>query len=438
MSRPSRRAGWVALATSAVTLVALFFLSCEKRAIEIPRGYRGEAARNAYLASQRLLERLGTPVRSFADLSSLAELPPENGTLIVPTARRALGKARARELLEWVERGGHLLVVSWQLFDDPAREPDLVLDPIGVRQYLNESSGEEPEAQEPGSDAPSIEPPLPSPPPLVPQPPGPVPGGPPPLVTMASHVIEIDEEEEAAGPEVARVHLPDREQPLEVEFDPAFRFELSPVANDTEVFGIADANGTHLVTVRVGRGYVTALTDDYFLTHPKIAQWDHAELVYRLAHFEGRSGPVWIVFGDEYPGALALVLRHGWMVVVSALVLLALWLWSASRRFGPLAPDPPRERRELMEHVRAAGRFQWRRNAAPALFQATREALFARVRERHPTIAAASPAEQATSLAELSGLPRASVVRALAFRTDTEAGRFAQNVATLEKIRRSL
>jgi hypothetical protein len=435
VSRPSRRASRVALATSAATLVALFFLSCEKRAIEIPRGYHGEAARNAYLAAQRLLERLGTPTRSFADLSSLADLPPENGTLIVPTARRALGKARARELLEWVERGGHLVVVSWQLFDDPAREPDLVLDPIGVRQYLNESSGEEPEAEEPESDAPSIEPPPLSPPPLVPQPPVPAPVGPPPLVTMASNVSD---EGEAPEPEIARAYLPDREQPLEVEFDPAFRFELSPVANDTEVFAIADANGAHLVTVRVGRGYVTALTDDYFLTHPKIAEWDHAELVYRLAHFEGRSGPVWIVFGDEYPSALALVLRYAWMVVVSALVLLALWLWSASRRFGPLAPDPPHERRELMEHVRAAGRFQWRRNAAPALFQATREALFARVRERHPTIAAASPAEQATSLAELSGLPLASVVRALAFRTDTEAGRFAQNVATLEKIRRSL
>jgi hypothetical protein len=72
------------------------------------------------------------------------------------------------------------------------------------------------------------------------------------------------------------------------------------------------------------------------------------------------------------------------------------------------------------------------------LLEATREALFARVRERHPTLAAAAPAEQAQRLAELSALPRELVQRALAFRTDTEAGRFAQNVATLERIRRSL
>ena len=67
-----------------------------------------------------------------------------------------------------------------------------------------------------------------------------------------------------------------------------------------------------------------------------------------------------------------------------------------------------------------------------------RAALLARVRERHPALASAAPAEQAERLAELSGLTRESVGRALAWSDDLEAGRFAQNVATLEKIRRSL
>jgi hypothetical protein len=410
----------VAAVGAAATLVALFFLSCEKRSFEIPRGYRGEAARNSYLAAQRLLERMGTPVRSFAELSAVTELPPEDGTLIVPTARRALSRARALDLLAWAERGGHLVVVSWQLFDDAKREPDAILDPIGVRQYMNEAEDAEPEEPE------SVEPP----PEEEPAPPEPSP-----LVTQTS---AVDDEAEAPEPEVARVSFPDRDAPLEVEFDPGFRFELGPVAAGAQVFEIADANGTHWVTLRQGRGFVTALTDDYFLTQPVIGERDHAELVYRLAHFEGRSGPVWIVFGDAYPGALTLLLRHAWMVVSSAALVLALWVWSASRRFGPLEPDPPRERRELMEHVRASGRFQWRRDAAPALLAATRGALFERVRERHPTLATLSPADQAERLAELSGLPRDRVQTALAFRTDTEAGRFAQNVATLEKIRRSL
>ncbi len=421
--RPSRRAGWVALAVSAATLAALFFSSCEKRTIELPSGYTGEAARNPYLAAQRVLERLGTKVQSLPDLSALARLPPENATLIVPTARRALGRARAAELLEWVARGGHLVVVSWQLFDDPQRSPDPVLDPIGVRQYLNDFAAEEPDGELPEPGPPADPPPAPR--------------APQPLVTEASFVDD-EAAEEPSAPEIARAHFSDRDAPLSVEFDPAFRFELAPEAAELEVFAIADANGAHWVSVQEGRGFVTALTDDYFMTHPKIGEWDHAELVYRLAHFEGRDGPVWIVYGDDYPSALALVLRHAWMVLASAGLLLVLWLWSASRRFGPLAPDPPRERRELMEHVRAAGRFQWRRGAARELLVATREALLARVRERHPALASAEPAEQAERLAGLSGLTRESVERALAWQTDVEAGRFAQNVATLEKIRRSL
>jgi hypothetical protein len=119
VSSPSRRASWVAVIASVATLGALFFLSCEKRAIEIPRGYSGEAARNSYLAAQQS-ERLGTPVRNLADLSPLrASAGRRHADRADP--RQALGRTRAAGLLAWVARGGHLVVVSWQLFDDAAR-----------------------------------------------------------------------------------------------------------------------------------------------------------------------------------------------------------------------------------------------------------------------------------------------------------------------------
>lgn len=414
MTRPSRRAGWIGLAGAVAAAVTLFFSSCEKRSIEIPRGYKGEASRNPYLATQRLLERLGAPVASFRELPRSLALEPSEATLILPTPRRTLGRARARELMRWVEDGGHLIVVSWQLFDDESRSPDFVLDPLGVRQYLNERDESAPEAPEP--DAPEPEEPEP-------------------LVTKASAAEAAPAEDE---PELARAVFPDRAEPLEVEFDPEYRIELDTEAEGARVFEIGDANGVHLVTLKAGRGLVTALTDDYFLTQPVIADWDHAELVYRLAHFAGRSGPVWIVYGDEFPGALSLVWRHGWMVVASGALVLALWLWSASRRFGPIEPDPPGERRELMEHVRAAGRFQLRSGAASELLAATRDALLEKLRERHPGLATLSPAAQAERLAELSFLPRESVASALAFGSEPDASRFAKNVATLEKIRRSL
>jgi hypothetical protein len=414
VSRPSRRAGWVALGVGTATLAAVFFSSCEKRTIELTRGYSGEAARNKFLAGQRMLERLGTPARSFADLSGLSELPPTDVTLILPTDRKTQTEAGANELLAWVERGGHLIAVSWQLFDDPKREPDFTLDPIGVRQYLNGKGDQNDDEEGPDAAPPEDE------------------------DSPALKISATDDKSEQPGPEVAEAEFPDRDTPLQVEFDPEFRIELSPAAEKSRVFSIADANGTHLVVLRHGQGFVTALTDDYFMAQPTIGDWDHAELLYRLAHWDGRSGPVWIFYGDEYPDAWSLLWRYGWMVVVTAVLALVLWLWSASRRFGPLAPDPTRERRELMEHVRAAGLFQWRRGAAPALLSAVREAVLARVRERHPSFISLDPAQQAERLAALADLPSDRVRAALAFQSDGEAGRFAKDVAVLEKIRRSL
>lgn len=426
MSRASSRAGWIALVAAVASLTALFFLSCERRSIEIPRGYSGEAARNPYLAAQRLLERLGTSVRSFPDLSSMPELPPTDTLLIVPTARRSLSEARAKELLHWVEGGGHLLVVTWQLFDDPKREPDFVLDPLGVRQFLNEFEDDEPgeDLEEPDQGEPGEE--------VDPE--APENENESPLIQTSAP----DEEDEEPEVELALAEFPGRATPLRVEFDPEYRLELGETATRSLDFDLGDANGVHLVILHLGQGLVTALTDDYFLTQPTIADWDHAELVYRLAHWGGESRAVWIVIGDAYPGALALVWRYGWMVIASALLVLALWLWSASQRFGPIAPDPTLERREWMEHVRAAGRFQWRRGAAPALLTAARDALLARMRERHPSFVGLMPAEQAERLASLSGVPAERVLAALSFRNDTEASRFAADIAVLEKIRRSL
>ena len=394
-----------------VVLVALlgaaglfFATSCEKRTLELPTGYHGEAARDNYLAAQRLLERMGMPAKSFADPGALAKLPSTKGTIVIPTRRHTLGERTSRRLLDWVEEGGNLVVVTWSLWNDARREADPILDRLGVHQFMNgddeDGDGQGDAAPEPGE--------------------------------------EPEPDADPNAPVVGTLDFPDRDTPLEARFDPRFYFELEASAEDKVLLEMADENGTHLITLRHGKGLVTALTDDYFLANSTIDELDHAELVYRLVRLGGHRGPIWFVYGDSFPSPLGLVLRYGWMVVAAALVWLALWLWSASRRFGPIAPDPTPARRELMEHVRAAGRLQWRRGGAAALLDATREALFARARARHPAFESLTPAEQAAHLAARSGLSPARIAEALAFRSSPDPGRVAGDVAILEKLRRSL
>lgn len=383
-----RRFGWLLLAGLAV---AVFFATCERAEVELPRGYVGEAARNRYYAAEQLLGRMGMRAQSFSDVGALAALPPESSTLVLPTARRAVDPATSERLLDWVLRGGHLVVVTWELWDDPNRIADPILDAVGVHQLLNGAADADPNAT----------------------------GG-------------------ERAPPIAEAEFPDRETPLAVRFDPRFRFELTDDALESLVLAIGDEDGSHWISLRHGKGLVTGLTDDYFMTQPDIGELDHAELVYRMSRLGGHRGPVWFVYGDQHPSVAGLVLRHAWTVAASALVLLALWLWSASRRFGPIAPDPVTARRELMEHVRASGRLQWRRGGGAGLLAAAREALLARMRERHPGFQSLTPAEQADRLETLSGVPSARVAEALAFGAEADPTRFTAKIAILEKLRRSL
>lgn len=395
----------VAIALSLVAAaVALFFATCQRTEVIVPHDYEGEARRNPYLAAERMLTRMGMPAKSFDDVGVLESLPPESATIIIPTERQSLEAHTTNALLNWVDAGGNLVVVSWQLWDDKKRSGDPILDPIGVHQFMNKDDDSDEGTDEKISFVPAAD----------------------------------DEDDDSDEPPLADAEFPDRDPALELRFDQRFRLELTDDAEKELIVEAGDDAGSHLVTLRHGKGLITALSDDYFMTQPQIGDYDHAEMMYRLTRLGGHRGPVWFVYGDRFPSPWSWLLRNGWMVAASAGVLLFVWLWSAVRRQGPILPDPPAAQRELMEHVRAAGRLEWRRGAAHALLSAVRAALFARMRERHPSFHAAAPSEQVAQLESLSGVPRARIEEALAFRDDRDPSRFVTKVAVLEKLRRSL
>ena len=372
-----RQRVWLACAAALALGVYGFLELFEKRSFEFEVGFHGEAAANRYLAAQRLLERMGLEVRSLK-LGELGALPPHNGTLILPTERATLSRERARLLERWVNEGGHLIVVTWTLWDQEDRPDDPLLDPLGFRQFAQLEDVE----------------------------------------SMLSLAV-----------------VPGQDRPLAVMYDPRFRFEDS---EGRASWSIEDANGTHLLQTRLARGTLTALTDDLFMTNYTIAEHDHAELVCRLARADGRTGPVWIVFAEEWPGPWQLLWEAGWAVVVALALLVCAWIWMRSRRFGPLLPDPSLDRRSLMEHIEASGRFHWKHAGARMLADATREALMERVRTRHPGWLELSPAELAERLEQTADVPLWRINRALAFRPELVPEHFAQDIATMEQITRGL
>jgi hypothetical protein len=266
-------------------------------------GYSGEARLNRFFAARLLLDRLGHRVRQTTSLRELNQLAPR-GVLLLGASRGNLDPVALRDLLAWVERGGHLILGaehSWS--EDP------LMDLLG---------------------------------------------------------IEVGEEQREPGPRVDTVTLPD---------GTALRVELAPSPPLIDEDGQASWTHEFQQEVRIlqltrGAGRITIFATLRPFTNRALGHNDHAELLARLTASD--SGEVWIVRYLEAPSLAQWLWTHAAEALVALGVFVLLWLWRAVLRFGPLHPSPVPDRKSLIEHVRALGRFYADQGLLPQLLQRVR------------------------------------------------------------------
>jgi hypothetical protein len=360
---------------------------------EVEIGQTAEVRANPYFALVRFIEGYGAAVGTFPVYS---RPPPPGATLYFPAERAALSDRQNAELRAFAESGGHLIVVARTLWEERDKTPDPLLDPLGAGQFEHE--------------------PPPSP---------------------KSQPMQCPAPEDQASwwkPEARPVSLPDGSGTLMLRFDPRF---LVKEMTGPALWRLADDFGTHALNYRVGKGAITVLTDDLLLYNDQIGKDDHAAFAAWL--LAPRPGAVvWIVRDHEAPPLWDWVYRHAGPALFASGVALAVWLWGRTRRFGPIAPDPLPERRSLVEHIAASGRFLWQHGLSATLVSATVLALRQRVRARHPHWAGLPQAELAPRLAAFTGLPETRIARALSARAAISGERFAHDIETLESLRRTL
>jgi hypothetical protein len=423
----------------AAVCTAGFFACFERREVTVSQGESAEARRNRYLALGRLFARMGHAVEMHDDISQLAKLPKPPATVFLPLNRMAFGEARTQELLDWVARGGHLVVVTYTVWGQPAGDaaaagddggsaaaedvivdgrPDLLLDPLGLRQRHRpplaavaeaaQSGGAPAESEQGAAGAP-------------PQPPS--------LGELLTGKWD------SARTETALAAIDDDGEPLTLEF--AANFWWEDTAGNT-VWSVNGESGPHLVEVAHGKGRIAALTSDEPLLNATIGDADHAEFLLRWVR-DGREAraPVWIFFGEEWPSLLTLLRRHAQPALVSGAALLLLWLWTSLWRFGPALPAPEPARRRWLEHLEAAGRFHWRQDRGAVLLGALRDELACELGRKRPAWSRLPEQERLERLAHASGLSLDEVAHAL-----LDAARaprsFSSAVRSLERIRAAL
>jgi hypothetical protein len=385
-------------------LTAAFFHYFERVQEEIEVGYQGPARLNRFLAAERLFKRIGVPATS---VFGSWDVPPVQHTLLLLNPHRALTADQASEVLEWVTKGGNLVAV---LSDAPSLDPLLTSFSVGAVDV-------EPEGKADAKNAKKLED-------FTPQ-----------------EVLEVPWRE---GQKSFKVKVQ------------GFR-RLAPPAEhheaDSPDIMAGSKKGTFLLRYAHGKGWVTFLSEADFLTNELIGKEDHARFAWALVQGGGAGGAalplqgILLVVRDEVPSLLALLGRHAWTLLLSGALLIAAWVRLSGRRLGPVLPDPPRDRRSLLEHVEASGDFLWKSGRAQDLVRSTRQALLRRVELRQPMWAKLPSRELTQRLAANAahaggpgspGITQPQVEQALYGQVQGDPAAFIVMIQTLETVRRSL
>lgn len=215
---------------------------------------------------------------------------------------------------------------------------------------------------------------------------------------------------------------------------PRFASDLDDVS-----YGQGDDNiGYRFARFDWGKGVVSVISDMDFLENHALENRSARDMGFSLLAPRMGQGRMLLVYSAKSPSLGALILKHGWMILLPLLIALIAWLAMRSQRFGPLLPVPAAHRRALLEHVRAAGEFAWRRHRSVALHAALLNMWRKRLASRDPLIAALDGDAQVEALSQRLGIDAGRIRHALRPIGLNRPDAFLQSISTLIDMRNRL
>ncbi|MFB3305495.1 DUF4350 domain-containing protein [Pseudomonas sp. AMR01] len=352
----------------------------------VDRGPSPQARANPYLAAEYFLRQQGVTVEHANGLERLNSLPPKGNSLLLLGERSNMAPRQVEQLLEWVKSGGHLLVVAEALWDEETRTSgDLLLDRLDIHQSLSETFDE----------------------------------------PTSSRKKKV--------PDLTKLYIDNETAPAYFSFDTDFN--LSDPKHLAQ-FSANSAKSSHLMQRGLGQGTVTVITDSDLWKTPSIGKHDNAWLLWYL----NQGMNVTLLSNSDVDNLLTLMLRYFPQALVALVALIALALWQAAMRQGPIQAPAPKARRQLQEHLQASADFLLRRSGQGNLLHALQRDIQRAARRRHPGFEHLETAEQWQVLERLTRQPSHVISQALgplpAKRLNSAD--FSRRVACLQTLRNAL
>ncbi len=300
----------------AVTFIAAgsiwFLQNFELKQVDAYTGYKGEARSNSLFAARLFLKRMGIPAERH---DGLTELPPNDTVIILNTERYSLSNEKTEELLDWVARGGHLITRA-------RTDVDSLVQAEAAESNEKGFSTENRDLLQDTLD-----------------------------ISIGPHIMPDDDLPILFKPA-------NSEETLSIELD--FFNSLNTTRNDTIHYQLE--NDTWFMDQPYGKGHVSLLTSLDFFENHSLNSVDHGKMLWYLVHsHKAEPKQVWLLHQDTLPSLITLLLRHAAPLVFACALLLLFAFWALIPRFGAIIPEPPPQRRRILDHIKASGQFLWKR-----------------------------------------------------------------------------
>ena len=352
----------------------------------VDRGPSPEALGNPYLAAEHFLREQGLVVDHANGLERLSDLPPKDRSLLLLGERGNMTPRQVDQLLDWAKSGGHLLVVAEALWDEETdKSGDLLLD----RLYIHQTLSDEPDQLAPAR--------------------------------------------KKKGPDLTKLYVDNDTAPAYFSFDTDFNL-TDP--KHLAQFSANSAKSSHLMQLNLGQGSVTVVTDSDLWKNPGIGKHDNAWLLWYL----NQGTDVTLLFNGDVDDLFTLLMRYFPQALAALAALIALALWQAGIRQGPIQAPAPKARRQLQEHLEASADFLLRRSGQGPLLHALQRDILRAARRRHPGFEHLDTAEQWQVLEHLTRQPSHVISQALGPlpAKRLSSADFSRQVACLQTLRNAL
>ncbi len=364
--------------------------------VTLPARMKGEAATNPFYSRQRLAEELGAvPERP----ETLATLPPPDGVIVLAHWHWGVIESRRRQIEEWVEAGGRLLV-DYSL---RGGEEEFKRWSGLSREVLTEEEIEEAEKAD-----------------------------------RRDRRARIPEQlREMLGNEAPCATLTAEPAAARAKYTICGVDEFTYLQSDRRPEWSLSVDGRmQAARIQVGAGSVTLLNAAPF-GNRQLLEADHAQLFVDATQLR-RGDRIYFVSEERQPSLLELMWAYGAPVIVLALLLLALALWRGAVRLGPLIAPPEPVRRSIAEQIRGTGQFALRFGGGRALHAAMVRALHEAARRRIPGYASLPVPDQIEAIARIAGIDSESLAMTINHSGARSATELRNAVMALELTRRKL